>query len=85
MQKHRKQADGTLRESDNWQKGMPLATYMKGLWRHFLHFWQRHRGWPVNDPKAAADIQEDLCAILFNSMGYLHALLAKECQDGTSK
>lgn len=75
LHKHRRQADGTFRESDNWQKGMPLATYMKGLFRHFMHAWQRHRGWTVVDPKAAADIEEDLCAIIFNAQGYLHEIL----------
>ena len=78
MTKHRKQADGTLRESDNWQKGMPLATYVKALWRHMHHFWMRHRGWVVVDPKAAETIQDDLCAMLFNTQGYLHALLAEQ-------
>lgn len=75
MNKHRVQADGTLRDSDNWQKGMPLNTYMKGMWRHFLHLWQRHRGWTVTDPKAAADVEEDLCAMWFNVQGMLHELL----------
>jgi hypothetical protein len=27
MQTHRKQADGKLRESDNWQKGIPKEVY----------------------------------------------------------
>ena len=76
MTKHRKQADGKLRDSDNWQKGMPKDTYIKGLWRHFHHFWLRHRGWAVSDPKAAGDIEEDLCAMLFNVQGYLHTILA---------
>jgi hypothetical protein len=67
--KHRRQADGALRDMDNWQKGIPLAVYFKGLWRHMLHAWQRHRGWTVVDPKAAVDIQEDLCAIIFNAQG----------------
>jgi hypothetical protein len=71
MNKHRKQADGQLRASDNWQKGMPLASYMKGLLRHVFHLWQRHRGWPVRDPLAAADIEEDICAAMFNLQGYL--------------
>ena len=75
MTKHRFQADGNTRDSDNWQKGMPLASYMKGLWRHFLHLWLRHRGWPVTDPLAARDIEEDLCAMLFNIQGYLHETL----------
>lgn len=79
MNANRVQPDGSVRDSDNWQKGIPLATYMKGLWRHFLHAWHRHRGWPVKDPKAAKNIEEDLCAILFNASGYLHETLkAKE-------
>lgn len=72
MTKHRKQPDGSLRESDNWQRGLPLATYIKGMWRHFLHLWTRHRGYPVRDPLAARDVEEDLCALLFNVQGYLH-------------
>ncbi len=80
MNKHRFQADGTIRDSDNWQKGMPLVTYMKGMWRHFLHLWQRHRGWIVSDPGAAANIEEDLCAILFNVQGYLHTLVKERTQ-----
>lgn len=74
MTKHRRQADGQMRASDNWQRGMPLETYIKGLWRHFLHAWTRHRGYTPNDDKAAVDLEEDLCAILFNAMGYLHEL-----------
>lgn len=75
MNKHRLQPDGSIRGSDNWQKGMPKPTYMKGLWRHFLHAWTRHRGYKVHDDKAAADIEEDLCAIIFNAQGYLHEIL----------
>jgi hypothetical protein len=78
MNKHRVQPDGKIRPSDNWTKGMPLDTYIKGLWRHFLHAWARHRGYRVRDPKAAADIQEDLCAIIFNAQGYLHELLKND-------
>ena len=75
LHKHRLQPDGSVRDSDNWQKGIPLDAYMKGLLRHVLHLWQRHRGWTVVDPKAGVDIQEDLCAIIFNAQGYLHELL----------
>lgn len=75
MNKHRPQPDGSVRDSDNWQKGIPLTTYVKGIWRHFLHLWQRHRGWTVTDIGAAANIEEDLCAIIFNAQGYLHEIL----------
>jgi len=75
MTKHRAQPDGTVRGSDNWQKGIPLDAYMKGAWRHFLHWWTRHRGFAVVDPAAGASIEEDLCALLFNVQGYLHERL----------
>lgn len=71
---------GKVRTDDNWQKGIPLPVYMKGAWRHFLHAWQRHRGWPVTDPKAATSIEDDLCAVLFNVQGYLHELLAAKAK-----
>lgn len=77
MNKHRLVADGSIRSSDNWQKGMPTETYMKGMWRHFLHLWTRHRNFRVVDPKAAANMEEDLCAMLFNIQGYLFELLKK--------
>lgn len=75
MQKHRLQPDGSVRDPDNWQKGIPLATYVKGMWRHFLHLWTRHRGFKVQDQMAAADMEEDLCALLFNVQGMLFELL----------
>lgn len=81
MGRNRKQADGSIRDSDNWQKGIPLTTYMKGLLRHVFHAWSRHRGWKVKDPKAAASLKDDLCATIFNAQGYLHELLKEEERD----
>jgi hypothetical protein len=75
MQKHRLQPDGSVRASDNWQKGIPRDTYLKGLSRHFLHLWTRMRGFRVQDTGAAADEEEDLCALLFNAQGLLFELL----------
>lgn len=86
MNKHRIVADGSVRTSDNWQKGMPPETYMKGMWRHFLHVWSRHRNFTIVDPKAAANMEEDLCAMLFNVQGYLFELLKKSRSSrGSSK
>ena len=70
MNKHRKQADGKLRDSDNWQKGIPKDAYMKSAWRHFIDWWQEHRGYSSKD-----GIEEAICALMFNAMGYLHELL----------
>lgn len=73
MTVHRKQADGKLRDSDNWQKGIPKDAYMKSLWRHFFDLWKLHRGYKCN-----VTIKEACCAILFNTQGYLHEQLKDE-------
>lgn len=73
MHKHRKQADGELRSSDNWQKGIPREAYMKSGWRHFFSWWKSHRGL-----KTEEDIEESLCALLFNVQGYLHEYLKEK-------
>ena len=70
MTKHRKQADGNLRDSDNWQKGMPKECYMKSGWRHFMDWWKEHRGLGSRE-----GLIDALCALLFNVMGYLHETL----------
>lgn len=74
MLKHQTCADGTQRNSDNWQKGMTKESYMKGLLRHAFHLWARLRGWPVRDPGAAPNVIEDCCAAWFNIQGMLHEL-----------
>jgi len=43
MNDHRVQADGNLRSSDNWQKGIPVTAYMKSMFRHFVDLWSMHR------------------------------------------
>jgi hypothetical protein len=72
MTKHRVQADKTIRDSDNWQKGIPRDAYMKSMWRHFLNVWLHHR---KNGKLAREVLEEALCALIFNSMGYLSELL----------
>jgi hypothetical protein len=77
MTKHRIQADGSLRDSDNWQKGIPKETYIKSMWRHFLDVWFIHRGYKRFDKQRNEEItiDEALCALLFNVMGYLYEIL----------
>jgi len=72
MHKNRLQADGKMRDADNWQKGIPKDQYMKSLWRHFQDLWIAHRGWKKVIHSLLADT---LCAILFNTSGYLHEIL----------
>lgn len=70
MHKHRIQVDGTLRDSANWQKGIPKEAYMKSGFRHFMDWWRQHRGHKGQDT-----LEDSLCALLFNVQGYLHELL----------
>jgi hypothetical protein len=73
MHTHRIQSDGSLRSSDNWQKGIPFDAYMKSGWRHFMDWWMLHRqDIPVFQQE---ELEDALCALIFNAMGYLHELL----------
>lgn len=72
MMNHQKDSSGEWRESDNWQKGIPMAQYIKSMWRHFFDVWSNHRRvLPVRKER----IIRALCALLFNVMGYLHEYL----------
>ena len=75
MHENRRMKDGTMRASDNWQKGIPLDAYMKSAWRHFHDWWGWHRG--LTDDGA----EDAICGLLFNAMGYLHCLLVEEQQE----
>jgi len=79
MHKHRKQADGELRASDNWQKGIPKEAYMKSGFRHFMDWWGEHRGTGSRE-----GMEDALCGLLFNVFGYLHEI-KKEQNNETSK
>jgi hypothetical protein len=67
MHGKRKMPDGSMRDSDNWQKGIPLDAYMKSMWRHFFAVWKNHRAGTVS--------REDLLGLLFNVQGYIHETL----------
>ena len=71
------QADGSLRDSDNWQKGMPYDQYLKSAFRHFLEVWTISRGGdPVDDRVDPVEVLcEALCALKFNINGMLYELL----------
>lgn len=70
MNQHRKQADGSLRNSDNWQAGIPKEAYIKSCWRHFMDWWKWHRGFTGKE-----SLEDSLCAVIFNANGYLFELL----------
>jgi hypothetical protein len=71
--------DGTLRDSDNWQQGIPITVYMKSKWRHFLETWTLHR-----KGVHGKQLEDSLCAELFNTMGMLHEELKLHEADKAS-
>ncbi len=68
MHKHRTQQDGNLRDSDNWQKGMPTKECVKSLLRHTMDVWSISRGLTPTDFKTGdiIPLEDALCAISFN-------------------
>lgn len=72
MNQKRTMPDGSRRESDNWQKGIPINEYVKSHYRHFVDLLLLHDGY---QEKSLADMETTLCAILFNTMGHLHEVL----------
>ena len=80
MHKNRLLKDGSVRESDNWQKGMPREWYMKSGWRHFFDWWEEHRG-----IESREGVEEALCGLLFNTMGYLHEVLKEKRNENASE
>jgi hypothetical protein len=75
MHENRVQADGNLRSSDNWKKGIPQDAYMKSMWRHFFSVWENFHRKPTNE-----DMETALCALMFNVQGMLHEVLAEKSE-----
>lgn len=77
MHSHRKQRDGSIRDSDNWQKGIPFRKYAKSLVRHVFDLWRMERGFSAINPDTGQQHtkQELCCAIVFNALGYLKELV----------
>ena len=80
MDKHRHQADGQIRTSDNWQKGIEKSAYMKSAFRHFHDWWMEHRGYASRE-----GLEDALCALIFNAQGYLYEVLKDKQNDQKKK
>jgi hypothetical protein len=75
MHKHRKLEDGTLRDSDNWQKGFGTSALMKSMARHYMDVWLIHRGFEVIENGEKVTMEDALNGLKFNVNGYLLDLL----------
>lgn len=77
MHTHRRQADGTMRGSDNWKLGIPTTAYAESLYRHFKE-WARlmeaakEIGFEGLEPLAYPELMEIAQAIRFNLQGWVH-------------
>lgn len=70
MLKHQRQADGTMRGSDNWKGGMPRKVYHASLKRHMLDVDLEMDGYESRD-----GLEDALAAIIFNAQGLLYEVL----------
>jgi len=61
-----------FRTCDNWKKGMPKQAYMDSLLRHIVEAWKLHE---LKDEEA---LQESLCGVMFNTMGFLYEILKRK-------
>jgi len=78
MHGHRHLANGELRDSDNWQHGIPTDVYVKSLLRHTFDVWEIHRTGVdaiVDFDDNLTDLEHSLCGVIFNAFGLLHETL----------
>lgn len=78
MNSHRMQADGEMRDSNNWTKGIPLDAYWHSLSRHVLDLrllWEGFRG-----EAREQDMLTVLAAIRFNVDGMIYELKKTELE-----
>jgi len=75
---HRLQADGQKRNFDNWKLGIDQDTYLDGLGRHFWDVWLLCQGYSAEDNHGPVELEDVLCAVMFNSMGMLFELIKEK-------
>ena len=74
MEENRYLEDGSIREPDNWKKGMGGDTYLESGMRHMIDWWTEH-----DYPETSREgLRKALCGVLFNAMGRLHELIMEE-------
>ena len=77
MNHHRKLEDGTLRDSDNWQKGIPRAELIKSFVRHSQDIKLIIRGYKVMENGKEVTLEEAINGAKFN----LNALQLENLKD----
>ena len=84
LDKHRLQSDGSYRDFDNWKKGIPQETYRSSGGRHFVDDWLLSEGYTTEDNHGpVTDIEDVICAKIFNDMGRLKEILEVRFKEET--
>lgn len=78
LDKHRKQSDGSMREFDNWKRGIDKWTYLDSLLRHDKAVWNLMLGYEVSDNHGPVTLLDSLMAVIFNAMGMAYEILIEE-------
>lgn len=74
MHEHRLQADGKMRDPDNWKKGMPMEVLADSEIRHNVDFELLDAGYTG---VYSDDEEKVICAIMFNLEARLSQILRK--------
>lgn len=80
MHENRFTADGSVRASDNWQKGIPDESYRDSLLRHVMDLWLIYRDWG-SKAREGGDKRKALAGAFFNLQGLMHNLALLDLED----
>lgn len=75
MHKHRKQADGNVRDGNNWWKGWPKETSAESLMRHIKDIELHLANYPQ---EATEQLVDSICASIFNLKAMLLQVLREQ-------
>jgi len=78
LDKHRKLPDGSFRAFDNWKKGISPDVYLSSFGRHAIDVWLLEHGYYTEDNHGPVNVEDALCAVMFNTMGLLYEKLKCE-------
>lgn len=79
MHENRLTADGSVRDPDNWQKGIPDTSYVDSLLRHVIDIWMIYRGWE-SKARDGGDKRKAIAGAMFNVQGLAHNLALEEME-----
>jgi hypothetical protein len=87
MHHHRYQADGMLRDADNWKKNMPKDECLKSLFRHVMDLWLIMETGKSIRPETGEEVtlDEAFGGIFFNNQILWHQHIQEINANGRTK